>query len=70
MQHSIQGFPTVNLPDVCTNSPMYGRAFCKDHCDFLSHNAPDAPLSLRDFLVFCKALKPGNLSEIKAYIGL
>ena len=29
----------ANLPDVCTNSPMYGQAFCKDHCDYLSHNA-------------------------------
>ena len=44
---------------VQTHLYYYGQASCKDHCDFFSHNAPDVPLSLRGFLEFCKALRPG-----------
>ena len=50
MQHSVQGFPTVNLPNVCTNAPQHGQAFCAQHSEFLSSCAPEVPLGLRDFL--------------------
>ena len=46
----------LNLPDVCTESPAHGQAFCHEHCEFLQQQAPDVPTGLRDFLQFCGAL--------------
>ena len=44
----VEGIPLVNLPDVCTEQPMPGKAFCSDHCAIVEkHNIPTG---LRDFL--------------------
>ena len=60
MQHTVKDLPALNLPDVCTETPAYGQAFCQEHCDFLSQQAPDVPTGLRDFLRFCGAQKEGK----------
>ena len=57
MQHTVKDLPALNLPDVCTETPAYGQAFCQEHCNFLSQQAPDVPTGLRDFLRFCGAQK-------------
>lgn len=49
----------LNLPDVCTDSPVRGKAFCQDHCDLLEKEAPDVPTDLREFLKFCGAKANG-----------
>ena len=53
--------PTLNLPDVCTESPAHGKAFCTSHCALLEEKAPGVPIGLRDFLKYSGALKPGTV---------
>ena len=55
-QVTVKGIPTLNLPDVCTKSPMPGKAFCHDHCALLQSTAPDVPTDLRKFLKYAGAL--------------
>ena len=52
-QTATGGFSGLNLPDVCTNSPVHGKAFCPDHCALLGREAPDVPTDLHKFLKFC-----------------
>ena len=59
MQQTVAGFPTLNLPDVCTDSPVRGKAFCRNHCALLEREAPDVPTDLRGFLQFCGAKANG-----------
>jgi len=47
----------VSLPDVCTASPVRGKAFCADHCSLLEKEASEVPTGLKDFLQYCHALK-------------
>ena len=35
LQNIVPGIPTLSLPDVCTASPVRGKAFCLDHCKYL-----------------------------------
>ena len=49
------GMPTLNLPDVCTESPAHGKAFCPSHCVLLEEKAPGVPIGLRDFLKYSGA---------------
>ena len=51
--------PTLNLPDVCTESPSFGKAFCPSHCELLQKKAPTVPTGLREFLKYSGALKQG-----------
>ncbi len=37
----------LNLPDVCSNSPVHGKAFCTGHCELLQEEAPEFPTGLR-----------------------
>ena len=53
LQHIVQGMPRVNVPDVCTEAPLYGQAFCASHCSFLKEHAPGVPTGLREFLQYC-----------------
>ena len=70
MQHTVKDLPALNLPDVCTETPAYGQAFCQEDCDFLSQQAPDVPTALRDFLRFYGAQKEGiTTSEHKHPVG-
>ena len=44
-QHMVEGIPRVNLPDVCTDPPLHGKAFCASHCAFLRDIENDNGLS-------------------------
>ena len=39
------------IPNVCTNSPAYGQAFCKQHCEIVV--AMGYQMGLREFLKSC-----------------
>lgn len=41
------------LPQDCTNSPVYGKAFCQQHCILIE--SLNIPTKLRDFISYCKA---------------
>ena len=51
------------MPDVCTASPVRGKAFCQDHCTLLGREVPDVPTDLREFLKFCGAKANGMSME-------
>ncbi|XP_064393011.1 uncharacterized protein LOC135340449 isoform X3 [Halichondria panicea] len=57
------GIPALNLPDVCTNSPIRNKAFCEEHCLLLQNEAPDVPIDLRQFLKYCGAQAVENEEE-------
>ena len=58
-QNAVQGLPNLSLPDICTNSPLYGKAFCKDHCDVLEKHCPEVPLEVKAFLKYCGMTSSG-----------
>ena len=72
----MDGIELLNLPDVCTNWPAKGKAFCADHCSFLHKEAPNVPCDLREFLKYC-GMKEGmsctkllvTLTNIYSYIN-
>ena len=39
------------IPNVCTNTPSYGKAFCEDHCKFVTDLRYQT--NLREFLKSC-----------------
>ena len=43
----------MSLPDVCTASPVRGKAFCANHCSLLEKEASEVPSGLKDFLFWC-----------------
>ena len=49
----LQGIPQLHLPDVCTESPIRGRAFCSSHCKFIEENYAHVPTGLKEFLKYC-----------------
>ena len=53
LQNIVPGIPKLTLPDVCTSSPVRGKAFCHSHCTLIEKEAPHIPVGLRDFLKFC-----------------
>ena len=53
IQHCVADIPNLGLPDVCTATPLRGKAFCADHCQLLREQAPDVPTDLRPFLKYC-----------------
>ena len=56
LQHTVEGIPSINLPDVCTNSPVSGKAFCIEHCKYIKDMKLNIPTGLKDFLSYCGAL--------------
>jgi len=56
----VKDLPALHLANVSTETPAYGQAFCQEHCDFLSQQAPEVPTGLRSFLWFCGALSDGK----------
>ena len=59
---------TLSLPNVCTASPLRGKAFCKDHCSLLEKEASHVPTGLKEFLHYCHALRTGvrhNCTELQ-----
>ena len=60
-QHCIADLPNLNLPDVCTDTPLRGKAFCKDHCSVLEEKG--IPTGLKEFLRYCGSCNSGKMSE-------
>ena len=52
-QYIVEQIPALNMLDVCTNAPMHGKAFCKEHCDMLERQTVPIPTGLREFLKHC-----------------
>lgn len=61
IQHCVADIPNLGLPDVCTATPLRGKAFCADHCQILQEQAPDVPTDLRAFLKYCGVSTHGML---------
>ena len=68
---NVKGGVTADLqdyiPNVCTNSPSYGQAFCKAHCTIISDLG--YPTELRGFLKSCAAddgeeIDPENYTKV------
>lgn len=57
MQYIVQQIPMLSLPDVCTNSPLYGKAFCAQHCTVLQEQSPPITTDLRGFVRYCGVLR-------------
>lgn len=51
----------ADLPDVCTDTPLRGKAFCKDHCSVLEEKG--IPTGLKEFLRYCGSCDSGKMSE-------
>ena len=47
---TVEGFPQLNFPDVCTNEPQPLKAFCLQHCQLATEK--NVPTSLRDYLQY------------------
>ncbi|XP_046847699.1 uncharacterized protein LOC124441294 isoform X2 [Xenia sp. Carnegie-2017] len=58
----VKGIPLLNYPNVCTESPQHGKAFCEQHVQYLEKNFPNVPTSVRGFLRYC-GVKPSNVGE-------
>ncbi|XP_046864630.1 uncharacterized protein LOC124459152 [Xenia sp. Carnegie-2017] len=58
----VKGIPLLNYPNVCTESPQHGKAFCEQHVQYLEKNFPNVPTSVRGFLRYC-GVKPSNIGE-------
>lgn len=50
---AVPGIPNLNLPDVCTSTPAYASAFCREHCELLNREAPAIKTNLKEFLQHC-----------------
>ncbi|XP_022102484.1 uncharacterized protein LOC110985613 [Acanthaster planci] len=50
-ENKVSGIPVPSLPDVCTKSPLYGQAFCTEHCEVAKQSS--IPTGLADFLKYC-----------------
>ena len=61
MKQTVADLPALNMPDVCTASPVHKQAFCLEHCQLLQKQTPPVPTDLHSFLQFCKQKAPqGN----------
>ncbi|XP_022111569.1 uncharacterized protein LOC110990776, partial [Acanthaster planci] len=49
--NQVGDIPVPSIPDVCTESPAHGKAFCADHCVVAERSS--TPTGLRDFLKHC-----------------
>ena len=67
---TVEGMPRLNFPDVCTDEPMFGKAFCMYHCT--TTESKDIPTDLKKYLQFLgKVLMVVNVAYIhKLYIVL
>ena len=54
-QNAVEGIPNLSLPDICSNAPKPGMAFCEEHCSLLLNTDATFPTGLREFLKYCKA---------------
>ena len=47
---TVKGMPRLNFPDVCTDEPVFGQAFCKHHCT--TAESKGIPTDLKKYLQF------------------
>ncbi len=47
----------LNYPSVCTEAPQHGKAFCKQHVEYLERKHPELPTDIRGFLKHCGVLQ-------------
>lgn len=66
-QYIVKQIPALTLPDVCTLSPLPGKAFCAQHTKVLEEHSPPIPTDIRGFLSFCGVLPSGRLYAIKMH---
>ena len=57
IQYQVQQIPALSMPDVCTNQPHPGQAFCEQHCQLMRQHSPPIPTDIRGFLRHCGVLK-------------
>ena len=48
-QNFVKGFPLLNYPNVCTDAPQAGKAFCDEHVAYLTSKHPDVPTDVCGF---------------------
>ena len=68
----LQGIPQLHLPDVCTESPIRGRAFCSSHCKFIEENYAHVPTGLKEFLKYCGIIpesKPFRVHKLQSFVS-
>ncbi|XP_038066277.1 uncharacterized protein LOC119736303 [Patiria miniata] len=57
----VSGIPVPSLPNVCTKSPAYGKAFCLEHCTAVEKES--IPTDLRTFLKYCVEKKVNSATS-------
>ena len=57
LQYLVKEIPALSMPDVCTNQPAPGKAFCTEHSQLLESQSPPIPTELRSFLKYCGIIK-------------
>ena len=57
LQYLVKEIPALSMPDVCTNQPAPGKAFCTEHSQLLQSQSPPIPTELRSFLKYCGIIK-------------
>ena len=66
MKTTVEGMPRLNFPDICTDEPVFGQAFCKRHCT--TAVSKGIPTDLKKYLQFLDnvdALKHNNFNDNK-----
>ncbi|XP_038069366.1 uncharacterized protein LOC119738534 [Patiria miniata] len=64
LQNEVCGIPVPSLPNVCTKSPAYGKAFCPEHCALAEKES--IPTVLRAFLQYCVEKKVDAVTAVAA----
>ena len=62
----LEGLKQLNYPDVCTEEPKYGKAFCEHHCVVALNNS--IPSDLKEYIKFkAQAGEINNSVKIRMY---
>ena len=69
-QNFVKGFPLLNYPNVCTDSPKPGKAFCEEHVAYLTNKHPDVPTDIRGFLKYCGIQRSEKVKQFYCYTGI
>ena len=60
----MEGIPQLKMPDVCTESPAHGKAFCSAQCEYLLNEALGVPTRYQEFLKYCEVVTEGTYNNI------
>ena len=69
-QNFVKGFPLLNYPNVCTDPPQAGKAFCEEHVAYLTSKHPDVPTDIRAFLKYCGIQRSNKGKQFYWYTGM